>query len=92
MSYYGGTELPEALKASRLPTISMGPTGDFVDRSYKITGERIALIAVPEDLRELCIESAESRTFERRLWLVQETVQSISGPASVGPLAIFRHP
>ena len=29
MSYYGGPELPEALKALRLPTISMGPTGDF---------------------------------------------------------------
>jgi hypothetical protein len=29
MSYYGGPELLEALKALRLPTIGMGPTGDF---------------------------------------------------------------
>ena len=29
MSYYGGPELPEALPPCGLPTISMGPTGDF---------------------------------------------------------------
>ena len=29
VSYYGGPELPEAVNALRLPTISMGSTGEF---------------------------------------------------------------
>ena len=46
--YYGGTELLEAVNALRLPTISMGSTEELGIRSHKITGERRALIAVPD--------------------------------------------
>ena len=57
MSHYGGAELPEAVERFAATNYKYGADGRLLDRSNKIPGERIALIAVPENFRGLCIES-----------------------------------
>jgi hypothetical protein len=57
MSYYGGTELPEALKGLAARTTVLCRRKIFGIDSNSILDKRIALIAAPSGFRGLCIEN-----------------------------------
>jgi hypothetical protein len=71
VSYYGGPELPEAVNALRLPTISMGSTEEFGIDLIRSRDERIAMIAAPD-----WFQRAVHR--KRRAPVVRKTAQALA--------------